>query len=242
MHKRVALKVNKNIRFGQNKPMNMGPEFHRLLQSHLERLVPPKKFYDIHKSTDIPTSEFSRWKSGRQGPSDTILRKIASIGWLDLSFEELLALRLKAKYGTESLEKQPFEGFYKIPLLGIVSAGELCSLETMDEIQEYIAFYNIKTVSSDMFALRVKGDSMEPAIPDGATLLCRPTDTIQNKGTYVIETIDGEATVKIIRYTEGAAQLIPYNPAYAPIPLEGVQIRRIYQVLQLNLDLEGRIL
>src|SRR3954452_20816598 len=66
----------------------------------------------------------------------------------------------------------------------------------------------------DLFALRVKGDSMvEAAICDGALAVVRRQSAADN-GDIVAAMIDGEATVKVYRAHDGRVLLVPRNPHY----------------------------
>ena len=76
----------------------------------------------------------------------------------------------------------------------------------------------------ELIILTVVGDSMiDAAIADGDWVVVRRESDIEN-GDIVAAMIesetsaDSEATVKMFRKSDGHVWLIPYNPAYAPIP------------------------
>lgn len=101
---------------------------------------------------------------------------------------------------------------YRIPVLGRVAAGEpiyadedVIGYERIDEKYANNGF--------DYFALRVSGQSMEPSILDGDTVIVRRQDFIED-GQIAVVLIDGEdATVKEVKKVSDGIMLIAHNPA-----------------------------
>ena len=72
----------------------------------------------------------------------------------------------------------------------------------------------------DVFALRVRGDSMiEAHIMDGDVVLVRKQETA-GSGEIVAAMVDGEATVKRLAREGGAVVLRPEHPTMKPIVVE----------------------
>ncbi len=68
-----------------------------------------------------------------------------------------------------------------------------------------------------LFMLKVAGDSMiNAAIADGDWVVIRQQEDAEN-GEIVAAMIDGEATVKTLKQSDGHVWLIPHNPAFTPI-------------------------
>ena len=68
-----------------------------------------------------------------------------------------------------------------------------------------------------LFLLKVAGDSMmNAAITDGDWVVVRQQEDAEN-GEIVAAMLDGEATVKTFKRSDGHVWLIPHNPAYTPI-------------------------
>ncbi len=80
------------------------------------------------------------------------------------------------------------------------------------------------------FAVRVRGDSMEPMVSDGDIAVFRAAETAGN-GQFVAAVIDGQMLLK--RFTQknrGRARLESLNPAYAPIPWsEDARIQGVFE-------------
>jgi len=114
----------------------------------------------------------------------------------------------------------------EVPLLGHVHAGELALA-----VEEHEATVRIDRFllgpSREVFALRVKGDSMiEDGIHDGDFIFVTKSLTA-DKGDTVVVMVEGEATVKRF-YPEGdRIRLQPANAAMDPIILHRSQFRSI---------------
>ena len=71
--------------------------------------------------------------------------------------------------------------------------------------------------TGEFFALKIKGDSMEPKISDGDVVIVRQQDDAET-GDTVIALINGDDAVckRLRKYKEGL-ELISTNPSYAPL-------------------------
>ena len=104
----------------------------------------------------------------------------------------------------------------EIPIVGRVAAGTpilaVQNLEgTVTIDRDFLA------CRSDVFALRVKGDSMINAgIFDGDLIFARQQKTA-DLGEIVVAQIDNEATVKYYHPSADHVELRPANPKYKPI-------------------------
>lgn len=113
------------------------------------------------------------------------------------------------------------EGFVQVPLLGTVAAGQ--PILAMEQIEDYIP---IKTnySSKDLFALRVKGESMvEAGILNGDIIIARQTPSAMD-GEIVVALIEDEATVKRFFKEKNRFRLQPENSAMEPIYTDHVKI------------------
>jgi repressor LexA len=116
-----------------------------------------------------------------------------------------------------------------IPLVGRVAAGQPILAEECieDRLDVGRAFGD----SSDLFALRVRGDSMvEAGILEGDVVIVRQRDQAK-PGAIVVALIDDEATVKYYRPRPDRIELVPANPKYEPIRVSDGQEFRILGVV-----------
>jgi repressor LexA len=110
------------------------------------------------------------------------------------------------------------------PLLGRVAAGPLAA--AIQDADGYVAVELRSSTGArvagrarhrELFALRVRGESMRDAgILDGdVAIVERRPDA--SDGDVVVARIGEEATVKKLRRRGGRIELLPANPAFAPI-------------------------
>lgn len=104
----------------------------------------------------------------------------------------------------------------KVPLISWVQAGQWC--EISDQFQPGDAESWRETtarVSAGAYALRIVGDSMEPAIPRGAVVIVDPAIEATNGRVVVVrQNGDSEATIKRLVIEGGVRYLKPDNPRY----------------------------
>jgi len=111
----------------------------------------------------------------------------------------------------------------KIPVIGRVAAGQPMLAE--ENIEGYIYVDGTRIRSDDVFALKVKGDSMTGAgIFNGDIVIVRKQSAAEHRDT-VVALIDDEATIKRFVRRGGGYSLEPANERYKPIPVrENTQI------------------
>ncbi len=110
---------------------------------------------------------------------------------------------------------------YHVPVVGTVTAGQ--PILAVESIEDYIPL-PVKNKGKNMFALKVKGDSMVNAgILNGDTVIVEQTPTALN-GEIVVALIGDEATVKRFYKENGHFRLQPENDAYEPIIVDEVSV------------------
>ncbi|MFE4599505.1 transcriptional repressor LexA [Kitasatospora indigofera] len=103
-----------------------------------------------------------------------------------------------------------------LPVLGRIAAGAPIVAE--QEVDEVFTLPRRLVGEGELFILQVRGDSMTGAsILPGDWVTIRRQDTARH-GDIVAALLDGEATVKQLRITDGHTWLMPRKPAYDPIP------------------------
>lgn len=150
-------------------------------------------------------------------------------GLVDLSQSKITlfahALKTTPAYlmGWEEDEKQPKKDNstrlrkkgVKIPVLGEVIAG--VPIEAIEDILDYEEITEEMAAKGEHFALKVKGDSMEPVFYADDIVIVRQQPTADS-GDIVIALVNGdESTIKKLKLTDGGLMLIPANPAYEPM-------------------------
>ncbi len=109
-----------------------------------------------------------------------------------------------------------------VPLIGTVAAGQ--PILAIEEVEDYIPYRVRRGMGKDLFALRVKGESMvNAAILDGDIIIARRTPVAAN-GEIVVALVGDEATVKTFYKENGHFRLQPENDTMDPIIVEEVAI------------------
>lgn len=130
-------------------------------------------------------------------------------------------------YGTE------FEGtlitkMRRVPVISWVQAGQFTECKAADLFSDVDKWVETSLrIGDSSFALEVKGDSMTnpnglPTIPEGATVIVDPHAEPLH-GKIVVARLDGtnEATVKKLVIDGPQKFLVPLNPRYPNIPING---------------------
>lgn len=104
-----------------------------------------------------------------------------------------------------------------------LSAGS-GSLETSEEVVGLYAFkrkfLNRKGIAKEMVLMDVSGDSMEPEIKSGDTVLIDKSQTEIIAGSVYAVGMDEEVVVKVVDKSPGKLILRSYNKTYSPFELD----------------------
>ena len=125
----------------------------------------------------------------------------------------------KITAGYKAVEDGP--GVSTVPLISWVQAGEWTTL--IDNLAPGDGERITTTYASKIhtYALRVRGDSMEPKFPDGSILIVEPDeDPLPGKYVIVRQNGDSDATFKQLVQDGGSMYLKPLNPRYPIMELK----------------------
>ena len=212
------------------------------------RLVNLNKLIKKHSSQrnlsdliDVDSSYLSQIKnpSNPKNIGEKMARKIElalnlTNGWMDQP-EDKESIHANTEQGPDITGK--------VPLISWVQAGAW--EEVIDNFHPGDAEDWIDTtanVSSQSFALRIKGDSMTnphgtPSIPEGSMVVVDPNAHCDNGNIVVARLEDSmEATIKKLVIDGGQRYLKPLNPAYPTIAING-NCHIIGRAVRLELDL-----
>lgn len=153
----------------------------------------------------VSRSTVAMWETGKSQPDNSLLLKSAQI--LNVSVDELL--------GNESAP-QKSDNTIKVPVLGYVAAG--IPIEQIEDILDYEELDPERfNPHCEYFALKIRGDSMQPRIMDGDVVIVRKQPSVES-GEIAIVCVNGEeATCKQVRKHEDGLSLISLNQSYAPM-------------------------
>ena len=118
-----------------------------------------------------------------------------------------------------------------VPIISAVQAGVWTETYACSRLSDVISWTQpTANVSNEVFGLVVRGESMTnphglPSIPEGSIVIVEPhygqLDDLYGK--IVVATLEGsaEATVKKLVWDSPFAYLMPLNPAFKPIQIDG---------------------
>jgi repressor LexA len=145
--------------------------------------------------------------------SSSVSKHLASLeekGYLRRSGSVSRPIDVRAFLGTVPREQD--EHSVPVPVVGDIAAGVPITAE--EHVDDVLNLPRDLTGRGNVFALRVRGDSMiDAAICDGDIVVVRQQQEAHS-GQIVAAMLDGEATVKVYRRRNGHVYLEPRNPAY----------------------------
>lgn len=130
------------------------------------------------------------------------------------------------------LDSPEVAGVYvEFPVIGEVAAGyDKIAIEdwTGDKIQVPQSYLKGKS-KDDFFVLQIKGDSMYPLYIDGDKVLILKQNAVDYNGQVAVVIYNNDnGTIKKIEQRKNAVHLIPINPQYQPIELNGTEIEELH--------------
>lgn len=186
-----------------------------ILASNLQKLMDRESITqkDIAVIAGVSQQSVSNWLAGKLMPRMGAIEKIAE--YFDVAKSDLLEM----KDGYESKAT-------RIPVLGTVKAG--IPITAVQEILDYEEISSEMARCGEYFALRIKGDSMEPRMHEGDVVIVKQQSTVDS-GQIAIVLVNGdEATVKKGRFRDNGIELIAFNSyAYEPHFYSAEEIQRL---------------
>lgn len=151
---------------------------------------------NVHQTT------VSSWEIGTKSPDNDMLKKLADL--FGVTMEYMLGY-------SEKPQRTNW-----IPVYGKVAAG--IPVTAVDEVvdQEELTDDMIKD-GSEYIGIRVAGQSMEPKISEGDTVIVRIQPDVEDGEIAVVLVNGDEATCKKIKKTPEGVMLLSLNPAFSPI-------------------------
>lgn len=167
----------------------------------------------------LAESTISQYETGKREPDNETLLRLGE--FFNTSVDYLL--------GRETVAGGPPEpsvpGSKWIPVIGTIPAGT--PVEAIEEILDYEEITPQMASQGEHFALKIKGQSMEPKISDGDVVIVRKQDDCENGEIAVVLVNGDEATVKRIKKGPESLMLIPNNPAYEPMFYSNAEIESL---------------
>ncbi len=195
----------------------------------------------LAKKLGVSRVSVTKWETGMAKPDGENLQNLAHA--LETPAEWILYGKNAPADKELSPSRKPLS-ITEVPVISSVQAGmwnATCESATLDDVIRWIG--TTVRVSNSAFGLDVRGDSMTnpngaPTIPEGSTVIVE-TDYGNMDDLYgkiVVAILDGtsEATIKKLVWDSPYSYLMPLNPSFNPILINGNCriIGKVVQVVQ----------
>ncbi|WP_332061152.1 LexA family transcriptional regulator [Sulfurovum sp. ST-21] len=169
---------------------------------------------DVANALNIPQATFATMKKRNSIPYEEILAfcalKKISVNWL--FFDQ-----------TVDMLKEQTEKFFQVRYFADIRASAGGGAEVFDEnyetitVDEKIMQNMVGMGNTELEAIHVDGESMEPTLQDGSIVFVDRTQTNINKdGIFIAATTAGLFIKRIRQRADGMVELISDNKAYSP--------------------------
>ncbi|RUM70778.1 MAG: phage repressor protein [Sulfurovum sp.] len=179
---------------------------------------------DVAEALNIPQGTFASMKKRNSIPYEEILEfcalKKISVNWL--FFDQAV-----------DMLKEETEKFFQVRYFSDIRASAGGGAEVFDEnyetitIDEKIMHNMVGMGNTELEAIHVDGESMEPTLQDGSIVFIDRTQTdIAKNGIFIASTTGGLFIKRIQQRADGMIELISDNALYPPqsIPADEVMI------------------
>lgn len=164
--------------------------------------------YELGLKLNITRNAVSQWETNKRVPTSTMLTQIAKL--FNVTTDYLLGrdpipndLKSEINYAI------PLTGGVRIPVLGSIVAGIPNTAVT--EYDEWIEISQSLAMRGDYFALRIKGDSMEPTLFDSDIVVIRQQPDIEDGEIAAVSIAGNEATIKRIYHRSDGIDIVGDN-------------------------------
>ena len=201
------------------------------LKDVISESVPGKKVFDkdVAQALNIPQSTFATMKKRNSVPYEEILEfcalKKISVNWL--FFDQAV-----------DMLKEETEKFFHVRYFSDIRASAGGGAEVFDEnfetitVDETVMRNMVGGGNTDLEAIHVDGESMEPTLQDGSIVFVDRTQTSLNKdGIFIAATTAGLFIKRIRQRADGMVELISDNKNYSPEVLSPDEVSIVGKVV-----------
>lgn len=164
----------------------------------------------VYEKSGVSNSYLSLVENGNRKASAIILKKLANV--YNVNYIELYE---KAGY-IDLINDNNTINYKRIPVLGRIPAG--VPIELIEDILDY------EDISEDMlkggkeyFALKVKGNSMEPKYLDNDTIIILKQNNCESGQDCIVMVNGDDGTFKRVFKSDSGVTLQPLNNEYMPM-------------------------
>lgn len=171
---------------------------------------------ELGERLGVGQSTVAMWERGKNSPEYKTILRIAEI--FSVSVAEL------AEGGAAAIG---------VPILGRVQAG--IPRTAAEDIIGYEQISPEIARTGEFFALKIRGESMEPRFLDGDTVIIRRQSSVDNGDIAIVLVNDEDATCKkFYRHSDGIS-LVSLNPKFQPMFFSADELQNT------NIEILGKV-
>lgn len=190
-----------------------------IFAENLTRLVNGSKLpqSEIAKRINVSPQTFNTWTQGKAIPRMGKIQLLAD--YFKIEKSDLI----------EEKSNITISQGIKIPVLGSVPAG--IPITAVEDILDYEEIPQLWANQGEFFALKIKGDSMEPRMQSGDVVIVRQQSSADSGDTVIVLINGDEATCKKLEKTSNGIMLISTNTKYSPMFFSHEEINELPVVI-----------
>ena len=191
---------------------------------------------ELAREMDVTPQSVQAWEAGKNVPRQQKMTKLAgllgvSVGELmnddviEGEFERITAARIESNVEQGPPIVSPYRA---IPIVGTAQMGAEGYWYALDEGEGVV---DVPSKDPGAYALRLRGDSMAPAIRSGWIAVCEPNGRLVPGEYVMIRLVDGECMLKELLYAnDEEVSVMSLNPAYSRRTIPMDQIEQMHYV------------
>lgn len=133
-------------------------------------------------------------------------------------------------------DNENIDNRFRIPVLGTVRAG--IPALAVEDIIDYEEVSPRMASLGELFALKVKGNSMTPRFCAGDVVIVRKQDDVDN-GDIAVCLVGDDATIKKVIKGRDSIMLVANNPSYDPLVFTGSDMESVH-IIGKVIELRGK--
>ena len=190
-----------------------------IFAENLTRLVNGSKLpqSEIAKRINVSPQTFNTWIQGKAIPRMGKIQLLAD--YFKIEKSDLI----------EEKSNITISQGIKIPVLGSVPAG--VPITAVEDILDYEEIPQLWANQGEFFALKIKGDSMEPRMQSGDVVIVRQQSSADSCDKVIVLINGDEATCKKLEKTSNGIMLISTNTKYSPMFFSHEEINELPVVI-----------
>lgn len=163
---------------------------------------------ELGEILNVSNKTISTWENNTREPNQEMTATIAE--YFNVTTDYLLGRNSTTNDSKSEINYAiPLTGGVRIPVLGSIVAG--IPNTAVADYDEWIEISQSLAMRGDYFALRIKGDSMEPTLFDSDIVVIRQQPDVEDGEIAAVSIAGNEATIKRIYHRSDGIDIVGDN-------------------------------